>query len=221
MEKMPFQAELEVLAVPSIAHAVASTGWQQALPTLGSGQVVLRELRTSDAASLHALLTVEEVSRFISPPPTTVEGFEKFIAWTVRQRTAGAYVCFAVTLRGYDTAIGIFQIRDLAAGFESAEWGFALGSAFWGTGVFYEGARLVLDFVFDTLGVHRLEARAAVLNGRGNGALQKVGALQEGILRSSLLCDGRYLDQALYALLDIDWRRSRALAPRVSSVHVH
>jgi len=221
MEKMPYQVELEVLAVPSISNAVAITSWQHGLPTLGNRQVVLRELRASDAASLHALLTTGEVARFISPPPTTVEGFEKFIAWTARQRTAGAYVCFAVTLRGYDTAIGIFQVRDLAAGFETAEWGFALGSAFWGTGVFYEGARLVLDFVFDTLGVHRLEARAAILNGRGNGALHKVGAVQEGILRSSLLCDGRYLDQALYSLLDIDWRRSRSLPPRVSTVHIH
>ena len=46
----------------------------------------LRELRASDAASLFALLTTEEVSRFISPPPSTVEGFERFIAWTLRQR---------------------------------------------------------------------------------------------------------------------------------------
>ena len=183
--------------------------------------MVLRELRSSDAVSLHALLTPREVSRFISPPPSTVEGFEKFIAWTHRQRNAGTYVCFAVTLQGYDTAIGIFQVRDLGQGFQSAEWGFALGAAFWGTGVFYDGARLVLDFVFDTLGVHRLEARAAVLNGRGNGALQKLGAVQEGILRRSFLCGGRYLDQALYALLGADWRKARRPIAVATSLRVH
>src|SRR6059036_2900791 len=58
------------------------------------------------------MLTTEEVSRFISPPPSTVEGFESFIAWTLRQRAAGAYMCFAVTVKGFDTAIGIFQIRE-------------------------------------------------------------------------------------------------------------
>ena len=78
----------------------------------------------SDAASLCALLTTEEVSRFISPPPTTVEGFERFISWTLRQRVAGTYVCYAVTLRGFDTAIGIIQVRQLEAGFGTAEWGF-------------------------------------------------------------------------------------------------
>src|SRR4029077_2571362 len=83
------------------------------------------------------------------------------------------------------------------------------GSPFWGTGVFEEGAELVLEFVFNTLGVHRLEARAAVLNGRGNSALRKMGALKEGILRKSLLRGGQYLDQVLYAILDSDWRASR------------
>jgi [ribosomal protein S5]-alanine N-acetyltransferase len=214
MEKMPYRIELDTVTVQSVTAPAVSSDWQQGLPTLSGEQVVLRELRASDAASLCALLTTEEVSRFISPPPTTVEGFERFIAWTLRQRTIGTYACFAVTLRGFDTAIGIFQIRELQPGFGTAEWGFAIGSPFWGTGVFQEGAELVLDFAFETLGVNRLEARAAVLNGRGNGALQKVGAVQECVLRKSFLRNGQYLDQVLYAILDSD-RREATAAERV------
>jgi RimJ/RimL family protein N-acetyltransferase len=162
------------------------------------------------------------VSRFISPPPSTVEGFERFIAWTLRQRAAGSYACFAVTLRGFDTAIGIFQVRQTEPGFGAAEWGFAIGSAFWGTGAFQDGAELVLDFAFDTIGVHRMEARAAVPNGRGNGALQKIGAVQECLLRKSFLCKGQYLDQVLYAILDIDWRESRTTTTTTAApVRVH
>jgi ribosomal-protein-alanine N-acetyltransferase len=108
-----------------------------------------------------------------------------------------------------DTAIGIFQVRQLEPGFGTAEWGFALGSAFWGTGVFMDGARMVIDFAFDTIHTHRLEARAAILNGRGNGALRKIGAMQEGILRKSFLRDGEYLDQALWTILDEDWKAQR------------
>jgi len=219
METMPFRDEPQTaMAMPS-TEAVVSTDWRQGLPTLRGQQVVLRELRASDAASLFALLTTEEVSRFISPPPTTVEGFERFIAWTIRQRTAGTYACFAVTVAGFDTAIGIFQVRQQESGFRTAEWGFALGSAFWGTGVFQDGAALVLDFAFETLGVHRLEARAAVLNGRGNGALLKMGAVQECLLRKSFQKDGGYLDQALYSILATDRRDARAVnvtwSPRV------
>ncbi len=70
---------------------------------------------------------------------------------------------------------------------------------------------MFVDFAFDVIGTHRLEARAAVANGRGNGALRKVGALQEGILRKSFLRNGEYLDQTLWTILDEDWRRSKSV----------
>jgi ribosomal-protein-alanine N-acetyltransferase len=212
MEKMPYRdtdAPVEALTTMPVANTVvATTDWRQALPVLTGSMVTLRELRLSDAPSLLAMLATEEVSRFISPPPTTVEGFERFIAWTHRERAAGNYACFAVVPHGMDTAIGIFQVRQLEPGFSTAEWGFALGSAFWGTGMFVDGAKLVVDFAFDVVGTHRLEARAAVANGRGNGALRKVGATQEGVLRKSFLRNGEYLDQTLWTILEDDWRRS-------------
>jgi ribosomal-protein-alanine N-acetyltransferase len=216
MENMPYRPHLDTQSVVSIGTVITGTDWRQGLPMLRGERVLLRELRASDATSLCALLNTEEVSRFISPPPTTVEGFERFIAWTHRQRTAGSYVCFAVTLQGFDTAIGIIQVRQSDRRFETAEWGFAIGSAFWGTGVFQESAALAIDFSFDTVGVRRLEARAAVLNGRGTAALLKVGAVQECLLRKSFLRRGEYLDQALFTILDSDRQMRRA--PRARSI---
>src|SRR5262245_63370199 len=221
MEKMPY---CDGMAMPDASPAAADTvgtDWTRGLPVLAGSQVTLRELRPSDAPSLFALLTTEEVARFISPPPPDVEGFERFIAWTARQRAAGAYACFAVTLRGFDTAIGIFQVRQLEPSFQTAEWGFAIGSAFWGTGVFQTGAELVLDFTFETLGVNRLEARAAVLNGRGNGALVKLGAVQAAILRKSFLKNGQYLDQVLYSIVADDRRASQSAQDLRFPVIVH
>lgn len=205
MEKMPYQSNLDVQTYQVPTSEFVSSDWRKALPTLTGNMVTLRELRASDAPSLFAMLTTEEVSRFISPPPTTVEGFEKFIAWTLRMRDLGTYACFAVTVGDSDTAIGIFQLRELEKDFATAEWGFAIGSAFWGTGVFMDGAELVVRFAFETVGVHRLEARASVKNGRGNGALRKLGAVQEGVLRRSFLKNGEYHDQALWSILDEDW----------------
>jgi ribosomal-protein-alanine N-acetyltransferase len=209
MEKMPYTTELDLQVIQPSVGQVVTSDWQRGLPVLTGEQVRLRELKASDAPSLFSLLTAQEVARFISPPPSTVEGFERFIAWTLRQRTAGTYACFAVTLKGFDTAIGIFQVRETEPGFGTAEWGFAVGSPFWGTGVFEESAQLVLEFAFETLDVHRLEARAAVRNGRGSGALLKLGAVPEGVLRKSFLRNGEYLDQVLYAIVEDDWRASR------------
>ena len=221
MEKMPFrdvEPSMDVTAVMAEAMAVTTqSDWRQALPVMAGSMVTLRDLRLSDAPTLLALLSSEEVARFISPPPTTVEGFERFIAWTHRERAAGNYVCFGVVPHGMDTAVGIFQIRQIEPGFATAEWGFAIGSAYWGTGIFLDAAKRAVDFAFESIGVHRLEARAAVANGRGNGALRKMGAVQEGVLRKSFLRDGQYHDQILWTILAEDWRYGKA----VWGVRVH
>jgi RimJ/RimL family protein N-acetyltransferase len=158
-----------------------------------------------------AALGGRDVSRFISPPPASVEGFEKFIAWVQAQRAAGRIVTFALVPRGSHSAVGVFQIRSLEPDFGNAEWGFALGADYWGTGMFADGARLAIDFALQVLGTRRLEARAVLQNGRGNGALRKLGAVQEGVLRRSLLRNGEYLDQALWAILAEEWPQARAV----------
>jgi len=201
---------LTASSISSISPAISSD-WQKGLPVLHGKGVTLRELRVSDATSLLTLLSTEEVTRFISPPPSTIEGFERFIQWAKLEREGGRYICFAVVPEGSDTAVGLFQVRQLDPSFGTAEWGFALGSAYWGSGLFVSGAELVIEFAFDVVGVHRLEARAAVQNGRGNGALRKIGAVQEGILRKSFLRGGRYADQSLWAILSDDWYRSKAV----------
>jgi len=207
----PLRPALMATASTTAATATVRSDWKDALPVLQGAGFTLRALRVSDAAALLTLLTTEEVTRFISPPPTTVEGFERFIAWATQEQAAGRYVCFGIVPEGAETAVGLFQVRQLDGRFDTAEWGFAIGSAFWGSGLFTKGAHLVVDFAFEVLGVHRLEARAVVANGRGNGALRKIGAIQEGILRQAFLRGGVRHDQALWALLAEDWYRAKAV----------
>jgi RimJ/RimL family protein N-acetyltransferase len=209
MEKTPYRPELERAATMATPSTVTTTDWRTSLPVLGGSNFILRELRQEDAPSLLAMLTTEEVARFISPPPTTIDGFERFIAWTHYERQMGSYICYGIVPAGMTTAIGLFQLRSLEPGFRSCEWGFAMGSQFWGTGLFVESARAILNFGTDAVGLERFEARAAVANGRGNGALRKLGAVQEGVLRRSFLRNGQYHDQVLWSILAEDWRLQR------------
>ena len=212
-------------------HTAVETDWRYSLPVLAKDDVVLREVQRADAAVLSNLLTAPEVTRFISAPPSSVEGFERFIAASQRMRAAGEGVCFAVTLKGCDTAIGIVQLRQIApsegeaaqigGAMATAEWGFAVGSLFWGTGIFETAAALLIGFAFDTVHVHRLEARCAVKNGRGTRALQKVGAVAEGVLRNAFVCQGELLDQRLFAIVEEDWRAGRAQARAARAALVH
>lgn len=192
MEVMPYQHGVDVVG-PSTWTKAPLTGWRARLPTLKGTGVTLRELRKSDAASLYARLTTEQVARFISPPPTTVEAFADFIRWSHIRRSEGKYVCFGIVPDGSDVAVGIFQIQITAH--EPPEWGFVLGSEFWGTGLFVEGAVALMDFAFNVMGLERLAARAAVDNARGNGALRKIGAVRESRIPNGLVHKGRLHDQ--------------------------
>ena len=153
---------------PTRVPGAVSSDWRQGLPVLTGNGFHLRELRTSDAASLFALLTTEEVARFISPPPTTVEGFEKFIDWTHRRRAEGKHVCFAVVPDGRDTAVGLIQFHALGTAFGVAEWGFALGSAYWGNGPLHGAARAGTRF--------RVRRRGGAANGGTSRHASTAGA---------------------------------------------
>jgi len=108
------------------------------------------------------------------------------------------------------------HVRQLDAAFEAAEWECTLMPAVRGTGIFIDVARLVGSFAFGSVGVRRLEARTLLENGRANGALRKLGAVQEGILRRSVRRGTEYLDQVLWSLLKEDWGEHWvSTAPRV------
>lgn len=187
-------------------HAEAPRGWWHDLPELVSDRVRVRELRLSDAPSLAETLASPQVSRYISPGPGSFVETEEFIVWARRARLAGRYICFGVVPPAATQAVGLFQLWPLDSSFRTAEWGFALGPRFWGTGLFEAGARLVTGFAFGTLGVVRLEARAAVDNARGNAALEKLGAVPEGVLRKCFLSNGEYRDHRMWSILADDWR---------------
>jgi hypothetical protein len=107
------QSFADVKLARSFAPPPIYDEWRLGLPELTDGRVRLRELRLNDAASLLTMLTSDEVARFISPPPLTIEGFERFIVCVNAERQAGRYACYGVIPEGLDTPIGIFQVRPL------------------------------------------------------------------------------------------------------------
>jgi ribosomal-protein-alanine N-acetyltransferase len=177
------------------------SGWRAGLPQLANDRVTLRELRQSDAAALYRVVRTPEVARYMWPPPPTIEAFRRFIEWTWTERAAGKYVCFGIVPHDAVDATGLFELRRLQPSFFRAELGFFIDPSWWGTGLFHEAARLMCDFTFRVLGVHRIEARTAVNNSRGNAALHKIGAQKEGVLRGAFVCDGQYVDQHLWAIV--------------------
>ena len=192
------------------------TSWRSALPDETSGAMTLREPGPGDVDALVDLLSLSDATRFGLDEPISEASVRRLIDRITGERTAGLSFTYVVTLTPTRRVVGLVQVRQLDAAFEAAEWECTIAPSARGTGVFVETARLVCSFAFGPVGVHRLEARVEVENGRANGALRKLGAIQEGILRRSTRRGATYADQALWALLKEDWdTRAAATRPRV------
>lgn len=165
----------------------------------------MREPDARDVSALAAILAVSDATRFGIDDQVTECAVETLVARAQSDRAAGRGFTYAVTQTASQSVVGLLQVRQLDPGFEAGEWECTLSPAVRGTGAFLETARLVGSLAFGTVGAHRLEARVLLQNGRANGALRKLGAVQEGVLRHSARRSGQYFDQVLWSLLKEDW----------------
>jgi RimJ/RimL family protein N-acetyltransferase len=186
---------------PNDSYAIA---WKARLPPLTSMSITLREPTSQDLAPLLNLLSIGDAARFGLDHPATELSVRDFIGRAIRDRGDGLSFTYVITTGAPGSVVGLIQVRQVDGTFETAEWECTVAPSARGHGVFVEAARLAGSFTFDWVGAHRIESRVPVKNGRANGALRKLGAMQEGLLRRSLRQGDEYQDQALWAVLRED-----------------
>ncbi len=184
---------------------LARTSWRAELPVLAGRTVTLREPTLEDAAAIAGLLVAADATHFGIDEPITEFAVQQFVEQAIANREAGRSFTYVVIANRTGATVGLLQVRQLDPAFEAGEWECTLAPTVRGTGMFIETARLAGSLAFGTVGVHRLEARVLLRNGRANGALRKLGAVQEGILRRATRRKGQYHDQVLWSVLRDDW----------------
>ena len=190
--------------------------WRTELPPLSGNLVRLREPAGRDVDPLTGLLSLGDATRFGLEDAVIDHSVRESIDRFARERASGQAFTYAIIQAGAGTLVGLIQVRQLDPTFEAAEWECTIAPSSRGNGVILEAARLVGSFAFDASGAHRLEARALMQHGRANGALRKLGAVQEGVLRRSVRREGEYFDEVLWSLLKEDWaNRRNSPGPRV------
>lgn len=145
-----------------------------ALPVLAADDVFLREVTLPDAAPLVSLFARPDVSAHLDPPPATIDDFGAWIALSQSRRANNRAACFTLLTGGQEVS-GLFMALRLD-GDSRAEIGFAMSPTLWGTGVFQKAVTLYLDFLFNQWGIKTLVGKTLVRNGRGVGAMRKLGA---------------------------------------------
>ena len=182
-----------------------SQGWRSAFPVLSGRCVTLREICESDAEPLYRATASPELREFAKAPPSSVEGFSRFIVRSRSERAAGRGGAFAIVPAGDTSPVGLFQINVVEEESGLVEWGFVLAVSQWGKGIFAESATLILDFLFGDVAAERVQGWCALENRRAIHALQKLGAVPGAIVHDYPHFD-RPRDGQLWTIFAEAWR---------------
>jgi [ribosomal protein S5]-alanine N-acetyltransferase len=171
---------------------------------VSSGNTAIREWRREDAAALARLANDRQVwlgLRDLFPHPYSVDDAHAFIALATSKSPT---TLFATEVDGV-LAGGIGYLLRTDVERIGAEVGYWLGREFWGRGIGTAALRLVTARAFASHPeLRRLFAVPFASNPASARILEKAGYLREGIMRQSVIKDGRVQDQFLYAILRTD-----------------
>ncbi|MGE5176133.1 MAG: GNAT family N-acetyltransferase [Hyphomicrobiales bacterium] len=173
--------------------------------TLKTARLLLRPFSLADAPEVRRLAgdRANADTTLAIPHPYPEGAAEEWIATHAPRFADGTLANFAVT-RAADGvllgAIGLMIVPDHAR----AEVGYWIGVPYWGQGVATEAARAVLDYGFDGLGLHRIQAHYLTRNPASGRVLAKIGMRPEGIRRHAIRKWGVFEDLAACALLATD-----------------
>jgi RimJ/RimL family protein N-acetyltransferase len=138
----------------------------------------------------------------------------------LRDRSLETACPFLVRLGGSGRCIGTTRLLDFRPNDRKIEIGVTwIASEFWGSGVNAECKQLLLGYCFETLGVNRVQFRAKADNRRSRRALEKIGAVFEGVMRQDKVePDGTPRNTAFYSIVREEWPSAKSLlAARLDS----
>jgi len=182
--------------------------------TLETPSLVLRALRSDDAAALFAAFSDARVMRYWSTPPwTSLDQAHGFIERSHAAMASGEALRLGIERREDALLIGQCTLFDFVGPSTRAEIGYTLRFDAWGRGLMHEALTALLAHGFGTLGLHRVEADIDPRNTPSARSLERLGFTREGLLRERWIVDGETSDSALYGLLAREWA-ARNPAPR-------
>ncbi|MEL6721271.1 MAG: GNAT family protein, partial [Bacteroidota bacterium] len=177
---------------------------------LRSKRLGLVLIKWEDLDTIHQLHSFPQVDQFNTLGiPKDIEETKRTIApWIeAHQATDISNFTFAIRLSKSNQLIGLLGLKLGSKKFKIGEIWYKLYPNQWGKGYATETVNAILDFAFNDLKLHRIEAGCAIQNIGSIKVLEKVGMTREGHRRKILPLKSGWSDNYMYAILETDERR--------------
>jgi RimJ/RimL family protein N-acetyltransferase len=176
-------------------------------PDLRTARLRLRPLNIADSEAYFDIFSDAETLQYWSGEPISErDEAETLVRQDIEFSNEGKCVVWAVALPDSNRLIGKFILFQFSEQNRRAEVGYILDRRQWGQGYMSEAMACVLDYAFNELNLHRLEADTDPENVASLALLEKFGFKREGLFRHRWYVYGKWLDSIMLGLLKKDYR---------------
>jgi ribosomal-protein-alanine N-acetyltransferase len=187
------------------------THWMNAQPTLETERLMLRPFIPYDAFDVERLAGAREVAdtTLNIPHPYPHGGAAEWIRLHGPAWDDGTSATFAIVGKKTGALVGAISLI-IKREHRRAELGYWIALDCWNRGYATEASRRMIDFGFEILGLHRIEARHFLRNPASGRVMEKLGMQKEGQERDWAIKWDRFETLAVYSILEPEWRARRA-----------
>ena len=174
--------------------------------TIQTQRLMLRPFTLKDVPDVKRLAGDREIAAttLLIPHPYEDGMAQEWIKTHPKTFQEGTAVNFAIALRESGELCGAIGL-GINKKNNNAELGYWIGKPYWGKGYCTEAAKAVLQYGFEVIGLHRIQATHFSHNPASGRVMQKIGMSYEGCLRQDTWKWEKFEDVELYGILKSDW----------------
>lgn len=172
-------------------------------PVIETERLTLREITRDDAEAFFALRTHPDVTKYADRfPPNSMEEIHAFLDKIFEAITANESIAWAISLKGSAEFIGTVNFHRTYREHYRAEMGYQLFSDYWRKGIMTEAVKAAIDYGFNTMKLHSIEAQVNPNNEASIALLKKCGFEQEAYFKENFYFNGKFLDTPVFSLIN-------------------
>ena len=171
--------------------------------TLETDRLILRPFRAEDANAMYANWASDpEVTKFLSwPTYKSIDDAHAILNLWLESYGNPEFYQWAIVLKELGQPIGSISVVNLDNRVDLAEIGYCIGKPWWGRGIMPEAVQAVMAYLFQDVGMQRLEVGHDPENSASGAVIRKCGFRYEGTLRRRIRSNRGITDVAWYSLL--------------------
>ncbi len=179
---------------------------------LENDAVLLKPISAADLSGYADIAIDEAIWKYFVFNIENYNDVVEFVEDGIKASRTGERICFTIISKHYDQIVGSMSFGNVSHKDRRLEIGWSwLGSTFQGTGINQQAKFLMMQYAFETLSYHRVEFKTDVLNQQARRGLVKIGAAEEGILRShTQMPHNRRRDTIYYSVLESEWPKIKS-----------